>query len=528
MISFGAALGLTLVLTSVLRDLGWRVGLVDVPDGKRRCHSRPIPRVGGIAVFISIGTAALAIAYWLLRNGDVSTNADQIVPLLGGAVVFGIGLWDDARELRARTKFVVELLVALALFAVGLRIDSLGTLAGVGLLPLPVSMLLTVLWIVGVTNALNLLDGSDGVAAGTAALAALTFAVAFGLSGNGGATIVAAVVAGASIGFLVFNLPPASAFLGDSGSLALGYTLSVLGILWTKEAETFASALVPIVALGLPLLDTSTVMARRFLRGQPIFSPDRGHIHHRLQDLGCSPRQVVGVTYSVALGFGVLALLLIPLGGSAPVLVVFALFAYLVGRGLASLDYPEIREVCRSFHQATPRRSIIATNLRVQDASIRLRRAESIRDVLACLETAFHGSQFRRVELRLGEEFVPLIDTAPHHNGNGAVRPGLMRYGGGVAWSWIGREESVLESSWELRLPLEDDSGRGFGVLILVRASTTALRLADVPLIVRYLQPELRRSLTRLHERLATAAASAGENQRSGAAVIAQATVSHG
>jgi len=298
-------------LTPLVRALAFRLGAVSHPGG-RHVHHKAVPRLGGIAIFAAFLMPIGALLF-------VDSSVAQIVrdqgwkaaSLLAGATALtALGVADDTRGVRAVLKLAVQVAVAAFTFACGFRINAIALpLVGpmsMGVFAFPV----TVLWIVGIVNAVNLIDGLDGLAAGVVLFAALTnFAIA-NIAGSVFIAVVMAATAGALLGFLLFNFNPARIFMGDSGSYLLGYVLaaSVLAGTTAQKASTAVSLIVPCLALGVPIFDTLFTMIRRFLERRPLFSPDRGHIHHRLLDIGLTHRRAVLTLYGVSAVFSITAI----------------------------------------------------------------------------------------------------------------------------------------------------------------------------------------------------------------------------
>jgi UDP-GlcNAc:undecaprenyl-phosphate/decaprenyl-phosphate GlcNAc-1-phosphate transferase len=300
LIFFGIALGGALILTPAVRAMGIRFRILDFP-GKRKVHQDETPRLGGTAVFAATGLPFLIfLVFGDFLAGDIKNSWEPFLGLtLGCLIVFGIGVWDDIRRLSPWPKLSAEICAALVAFYFGLRIQLLSNPFG---LQWDVSWLsgpLTVIWLVGITNAVNLADGIDGLAAGIATFAA---AILFAMTVSSVYTLVpymAAALAGAALGFLRYNFSPATIFLGDSGSLFLGFYLGGLS-LWASEKSAIAFALlIPIIALGLPIIDMIYAIIRRWNRGVPIGQADRDHIHHKLLEKGFSHRKAVIMLYGV-------------------------------------------------------------------------------------------------------------------------------------------------------------------------------------------------------------------------------------
>jgi UDP-GlcNAc:undecaprenyl-phosphate GlcNAc-1-phosphate transferase len=300
----------TFVLTPLARWLAVRLGAIDLPN-ERKIHHGAMPRLGGLAV---VGGFCFPwVAFYVVDNRVTRTFQDYetlfAVLIVGATAMLALGMYDDLRGAKASTKFLVQLLIALFLYGGGYRITTLtnpfGQSLQLGWLALPIS----VLWIVGITNALNLLDGIDGLAAGVTACISLSLALINILSGNVFVALLTLCLAGACLGFLPFNFSPARIFLGDSGSLFIGVVLACIGMVSLFKAATATLIIVPMFVFGLPLFDTMTVIVGRARRGQPIFQADKSHVHHRLLALGLNHRQAAYLLYTVKGLLGAVAVL---------------------------------------------------------------------------------------------------------------------------------------------------------------------------------------------------------------------------
>ncbi len=298
------SLVLSVLVTPLIRRFALRIGAVSTPGG-RHVHSRSIPRLGGIGLAFAWAVPVVALS---LRDGLVLRALDgkwlHVVTLVGGgAAICTVGALDDVRGLRSSYKLAAQVAVAIVAFACGFHIQAIhlplfGDLQ-MGAFALPV----TILWIVGVTNAVNLIDGLDGLATGVAFFAAFTSFVIASISGSVFVALTMAALMGALVGFLFFNFNPARIFMGDSGSYFLGFVLATTALAGgglQQKASTAVSLLVPVLALGVPIFDTLFSMFRRVIERRPIFSADRGHVHHRLLDLGLTHRRAVMILYAVS------------------------------------------------------------------------------------------------------------------------------------------------------------------------------------------------------------------------------------
>ena len=275
-----------LLLVPAVRQLSIRRGWVDKPDGGRTLHATLTPNVGGLAIvgaaFIGVGVMTIAKVA-LSEEAAVALTLPSPLVLIGALVIAAVGFLDDLREMSHRAKFGAQLAVTALAIAGGARVQVFDAMLGDGALALGVSIVLTVVWMVGVMNAVNLIDGMDGAAAGIVAIAFGGLAIAHGIGGDFGALVLVAAIGGALLGFLRYNFAPASIFMGDSGSLFLGYTLAAYALRGTSHANPVLALVIPAVIMGIPVLDTVVSILRRKMTGKHLFYPDRDHIHHRLQ-----------------------------------------------------------------------------------------------------------------------------------------------------------------------------------------------------------------------------------------------------
>ena len=294
LVAFLMALGIAALTTSPVLHLARWLRLFDQPDGVRKIHTTSIPRLGGIALAAGYLSPLVALLFYTntfaseLREHDTRLHAFFI----GALAILALGVYDDIRGCGAWAKLGVQSAVAVLLWSVGLRFDSfsvLGTAYDLGLFSLPVTML----WVAGIINAMNLIDGMDGLAAGVAVFASLALFLIAIMDGNAILALFASVLGGASLGFLLYNFSPALIFMGDSGSMGMGYMFAVASLWTVSKRSTALALLLPVVALGLPIADTFLAFGRRAIRGRSPFHSDREHIHHRLLDLGLTPRQAV-------------------------------------------------------------------------------------------------------------------------------------------------------------------------------------------------------------------------------------------
>jgi UDP-GlcNAc:undecaprenyl-phosphate GlcNAc-1-phosphate transferase len=286
------------ILTPLCRNLAIRMGFVDRPDHIRKLHPRPVPRIGGISIFIAyLVSVALLVLSPLLAGRTIRDHLDVIRNLVPAAtIVFFAGLLDDLVGLKAWQKFVAQVAASAVALWAGVQISGIAGRPLPSWFAIPVSLL----WMVGCTNAFNLIDGVDGLAAGVGLFVATTTLIAAFLEHNIGLAIATVPLVGALLGILRFNFNPASIFLGDSGSLFIGFLLGCYSVLWSQKSVTMLGMTAPLIALSIPLIDTGLAIIRRFLRRQPIFGADYGHIHHKLLARGLTPRRIIIVVYIIS------------------------------------------------------------------------------------------------------------------------------------------------------------------------------------------------------------------------------------
>lgn len=340
--------------TPLVSRLARRYGVVDQPGG-RRMHPRPTPRLGGLAIFAGLLLPQLAILFLGNRvtSRYLEAGSDMLLLLGGAAAFFALGLLDDVRFLSAWHKLPVEVLVASLLYLAGFGVRVLSNPFGA---PVPLGMLaapVSVLWIVGIANAVNFMDGIDGAAAGVAALAVFAVVCATGLEGNVVTWVLATCLIGSALGFLLHNWPPASIFMGDSGALLLGYVLAIVSLVSMQKSTAALALLVPIAALALPIVDTTLAVARRLVQRRPVMAGDNEHIHHRLLELGLPARTALLVIYGISAVCALVAVLLANSGRMTAFLVGagLLLFLMLVLRHIGAFDFL-VRERGREHEDA--------------------------------------------------------------------------------------------------------------------------------------------------------------------------------
>ena len=456
----------SLALTPVVRAAARRYDLFD-PIDERKVHSRQIPRIGGVAIFLTV-MGTLAVLWGVSQEVDWGDSGKLSVILAGATAIHLLGLWDDLRPMPARWKFVGQIAIALGVYLAGVRVELLSVpLGGAGTVSLDgiVAGLVTIGWLVGITNAFNLIDGLDGLASGAALFALTTMFVVASIYGQTGAAFVTLVLAGATLGFLFFNFHPASIFLGDSGSLFLGFMLAGIGILSSQKSPTMVALAIPLVSLGLPVLDTALAIFRRFLGGRPIFSADRGHIHHRLLSLGHSPRKVALLLYGACAILALGAMLMVR--QAAFIALVLVVVGLGVGLAVQRLRFHEFEEFGRVLRKGMRGRDVIGRGVRIREATLQLASINDLAEIFRLLERTFAQDQFARSEVRLRRSFLSPDTRASDRRADDEF----------AVWTW--NPNGATEADWwEIRLPLLGQAGNRIGSLVLwqhSRAPETAL-----------------------------------------------------
>ncbi len=328
-LALGSALLISFISTPLARAFATKVGAVDVPKDSRRMHHHPIPRQGGLAIFLGFILGVVLFA-------EIDSQVRGI--LLGAIVVVTVGAVDDLTPLTPSIKLVFQIIAALIAVYHGIRIEVLSNpnpwsdneFLRLGFMSIPV----TVIWIVGITNSVNLIDGLDGLAVGVSAIASMSILVISIVLGQWNIAIILAALTGACIGFMPYNLNPARIFMGDTGALLLGYVLATVSVSGLFKYYAIISFVVPLLSLGLPIFDTIFAIIRRLLKGQNPLAPDRGHFHHRLIDMGLSQKQAVAILYSISAVLGLSAVLITTSGEMKALVLMFA-FCVAIAIGLA-------------------------------------------------------------------------------------------------------------------------------------------------------------------------------------------------
>jgi UDP-GlcNAc:undecaprenyl-phosphate GlcNAc-1-phosphate transferase len=479
------ALAAGFVMTLVVRRGARKLGIVDKPEGFRKLQTHPIPRLGGVAIFAAFFLALVADCLVTRTGGlDVHMYGRDLLVLLGGAtVILLIGVWDDVKGLRPRWKLLCTGLVAIAMYVSGYRIGTVSNPFGIsihlGILALPV----TVFWFVGCMNAINLIDGLDGLAAGiTVFSAATTFIVAM-LFGNTFAAPLSIALGGATLGFLVFNFYPASIYLGDSGSLLLGFLLACIGLRSAEKSTMVVSFLIPVIALGLPLMDTTLAILRRYAKALPMSASDHQHIHHKLLEMGLSHRAAVLLMYGGCIMLAAFALLIATANSlhAAVVLIVLGLVTFL---SVATIGRHELKLLkSRIGGYMGGRKERIQCRVAGYVASESMRQAQMVDDVWRL---------FAGTAGKMGLEAAEMKLWVRDDSGRSAQQSYLWAHDGN------GRERHDNDVQWTVNFPLHVNEHR-LGTLQVKIASNGHPLGPEIPRMLQLLTKAMAINIERLH-----------------------------
>ena len=345
--AFIVSFAFTFATTPLVRRFAFKIGAIDIPKDNRRMHKKPTPRIGGLAIIFGFTVATLCFA---------QPSRQLYGTLAGAAIIAVMGVIDDCKNLPAKLKFVIQIIAALVVvFAGDIKIDVFTNPNFLSdnpywVLPEWLSVTLTVIWIVFITNAVNFIDGLDGLAAGVSAIMSISLVFISIRVGEYSIAILGIALMGSCFGFLPFNFNPAKIFMGDTGSTFLGFMLATLSIQGVFKSYAVISFAVPLLILGLPLFDALFAMIRRILRGQSPMTADRGHLHHRLVDMGFSQKQTVFILYAISGVLGITAVLLAESGVlRALLLVICVLILLLIGSMLGKNSYVHQHQVNRNL-----------------------------------------------------------------------------------------------------------------------------------------------------------------------------------
>ena len=495
-----------LLITPLVRRLCERFRLLDVPADGRRVHTIAIPRLGGVAIYLSL---LVALSSLFLVSNLVTDSLSYYSPvffkvLIPSSLVLLLGVFDDLRGTNAMVKFIGLGLIASLFYAMGGRIAAMAVpFVGVVHLPAVISFVITVFWLVAISNAFNLIDGVDGLATGAALFSSVVILIVALAGGHSVMIVVTIVICGALAGFLRYNFNPASIFLGDSGALFVGFLLAALSLLGAQKATTAIAVITPLLAFGLPVVDTTITMARRLIGKRPIFEGDGEHIHHMLLARGWSQRRVVLILYAVCASFGLLAALSTKTSSPMTGFVLFVIAAAVIV-AVGQLRYHEVDELRAGVKRTVGHRRLrVANNVRVRRAGLALSKATSLNEVFEALSNMLEFEEFAYANVQLGQAGRAQAGERAF-NAIEQRRPlqQIEFSRGQISWSWKrdGVEpEDVIGSGdyWCFRLPLSTASGE-WGWMNLYRPLSSPPLLLDLNYLSGFLRVELSEAAERV------------------------------
>lgn len=461
LVCFLSSILLSLFFTRCVRTYATARGWVAKPELDRHIHTKSVPRLGGVAIFGSF--MAVAGCAMLLPESTglrLVLPAHTIASILGSAfIIFLLGLYDDVYFVGPYWKFGIQAIAAVLLYVGGVGVRQLDLFSMGHSLRTAVGLPLTVVWVLLITNAFNLIDGLDGLAAGSAFFSTIVVFVTSLLVPNATVTLLTIALAGVILGFLRFNFYPASIFLGDSGSMFIGFMLAALALAGSEKAPTMIAVAIPIVSFGFPILDVALAISRRFLGGKPLFFGDGDHIHHKLLKRGLSQKAAVLVLYGLTAIFALLSLVI--LHDAAMVALVLTVIGLGIALGVHYLGYAEFSELRGFLRRTAVRKRSVADNVEVRHAIEALNRCTDLELLCRIVKNTLQSIGFDG--FRLANSLTDKFSDAPISFGRRTVNGELE-----LLWS----DESTTEALWELRLELMTEAHNRLGYFSLLRVGS--------------------------------------------------------
>lgn len=474
-----------LLITPKIQKIATKYNLVDHPS-HRKLHSHAIPRIGGVAIFLAFILPFSAALFLYTHDFDILFNTQLISFLAGAILIFGLGLYDDISPLSPKTKFIAQIIIALVAFIGGIRITEVSISLSTGIdLRGATSLFATVFWFVLVINAINLLDGLDGLSAGVSFFAALMLTWISFRSGNIILSIGFAAITGSTLGFLRYNFNPAIIFMGDCGSYFLGYTLAALSAIGAMKSQTTVALLIPIIALGVPLIDTVFAPIRRFILGQNLFKPDMEHLHHKLLKIGYSHRRSVIVIYAITIFMGLISLALVNAKdqSAALILLIPGLLAIIGIQKLGYLEYLAMDKVVGWFRDMTDTAGLTSERRSFLHHQLQIFYSLDINNLWENMCIALEKLHFDMAEIHIKQTSSSLPSGSQTK----------------MAWEREGFNGNITKDClFKVEMPLLDAKGKNYGSLWLVKdLERTALSHYTLRRV-----EHLRRSLIKTLEKL--------------------------
>lgn len=489
---FISSLVLSMVLTRQVRALAHAHGWLEPPRLDRHVHTTPVPRIGGVAIYLAFTVVVVAALFARVNGPSFLPPIGSTLALLGSALsIFLLGLLDDLYGVSPRGKFLVQAVAATILFIGGFGIHRLNLISSGRVLQSFIGLPLTILWVLLITNAFNLIDGLDGLAAGSALFSTIVVFILSLVIPNPFVTCLAIALAGSILGFLRFNFHPATIFLGDSGSLFIGFMLAALALVGSQKAPTIVAIAIPIVSLGFPILDVVLAVARRFVARKPLFDGDKSHIHHKLVGRGLSQRDAVLTLYAVTAGFGFMSLVL--LQQRRAIALVLAVTGIGIFVGVQQLKYQEFAELLSVLQRVSRRRQVLANHVAIRLAAEKLGECGELGPVCQILKDTLEP---------IGFDAVRFQKCGKNGYSSSKIRPMSYLPDGTWLYSWCDRD--IAEAPWELRLELVNGGTSRWGYLSLIRMSNQNPLAMDLNMLTAEfrcaLSGAIERATTRLEE----------------------------
>jgi UDP-GlcNAc:undecaprenyl-phosphate/decaprenyl-phosphate GlcNAc-1-phosphate transferase len=487
------------VLTKSVRDYAIRWGWASGPQLERDIHTTSVPRLGGIAIYASfVLIAGLAIVSAKHEVIGLLLPARTLLSILiAGTVIFLLGVYDDLRGVGPYWKFGVQTVAALMLYGGGIGIRELELFSSGHLLRAALGLPLTVVWVLLITNAFNLIDGLDGLAAGSAFFSTAVLFVCSLFVSNVAVTLLTIALAGVILGFLRFNFYPASIFMGDSGSMFVGFILAALALCGSQKAPTMVAVAIPVIAFGFPIVDVVLAVSRRFLSGKPLFDGDRNHIHHKLLNRGLSQRGAVLSLYGVTAAFALMSLIL--LRDSALITLVLTIVAIGIVLGVQYLGFTEFAELQGILRRTSARRRSVANNVEIRLAIEAMNSCTDINKLCGLLKKTLRTIGFDGFRLGIpSARYADNLQAPPQLIQDGEFQ--LMWNDGSAPAEGDKKERQAINSTsnsganhnlhgsepvWELRLGLQTKSNNCIGHFSLLRVRQAVPILVDFDFLSR-------------------------------------------
>ena len=473
---FLIALTISLVTTPIAKKLGEKLGAIDLPD-ERKFHQSPIPRNGGLAIVFTFFVTLCIMSFF---NTDVSNTLHLDPPMIylfvGSCICFGVGLFDDFKRLGPYIKFLIQILAATIAFIGGVRIEffHLGSLfiqAGI------LSYFITIFWFVFFINAINLIDGLDGLAAGITFFASIVLVILSVIQNNFVTAVLFTALSGSILGFLRYNFNPASIFMGDGGSYFLGFTIAGLSITGAVKSQLGAALLIPLVALGVPIFDTLISPLRRFMLGQSLFKPDKGHIHHRLIEKGLSARRSVLIIYGITICLCLLSILLVNFRNEQAglILIVLGSISVVFIQKIGYFDYFATDKIYGWFRDVTDEAGITRDRRTFLSLQLEISNAKELNTLWGKICNALERLEFDMAQLNIHDvpefscELDALQEKIPVMNANHVCK---FKKPNECIWvrSTFNEEKDIGKASiFKIELPLLNENYQSYGTLWLIK-----------------------------------------------------------